>query len=426
MRFRFDIQRFGGGGGSTTQTYEPSEYELQLQDAQAQYAKAIAPNAYWLNDVARSLLENSLGTVQVDFNALNNEAQKAYNDGMNQLRQIVQNNGEALATTSGRLNDLYTQIPSYVDSYIQRTNGIGEGNTEATNRYNEQLASLLPLYGKTAQAGIDAANQTNAKLEGLANRTSELYDKYGDVRDGLIQGRLPSEYQDNITNAIRSALDTAMGQTLNDAANKGVINSSVSGKALKDIADSGAAAAAQRYLDSINTIGGLLTSGTSDSLNLLGAQGNLYGQQYANVGNALDRNLASLGAQGQLTQQQLGNIQADNQFQLDIANNQFQNRLQGNTAQSNLLGQYMGNSLQTNAQNAGIAGNLIGNASGGIAAAAAAQEAAQAPASRAWNMSLGLNNSNTGALAAAAGKGTTTTTQSGGGGLFSGLLGGLF
>jgi hypothetical protein len=64
-----------------------------------------------------------------------------------------------------------------------------------------------------------------------------------------------------------------------------------------------------------------------------------------------------------------------------------------------------------------------------ITTAAAAQEAAQTPATNLWNASLGLNGSTTGALAAASGKGTTSSssTQSGGGGgFFSGLLGGLF
>ena len=59
----------------------------------------------------------------------------------------------------------------------------------------------------------------------------------------------------------------------------------------------------------------------------------------------------------------------------------------------------------------------------GIALDSAAQEAAQNPALRLWNASVGLNQVATGALAAVAGQGTkTTTTQESGGDFFSGLL----
>ena len=43
---------FKGGGGCTTlnntQTKSPSDYEIQLHKAQANYALAIAPNRLWL------------------------------------------------------------------------------------------------------------------------------------------------------------------------------------------------------------------------------------------------------------------------------------------------------------------------------------------------------------------------------------------
>lgn len=72
-----------------------------------------------------------------------------------------------------------------------------------------------------------------------------------------------------------------------------------------------------------------------------------------------------------------------------------------------------------------IYGNQANNAGNGITLGAAAQEAAVTPATTAWNMSLGLDGSNTSALSALSGKGTSTQTTSGGGSsaLLSGLLG---
>lgn len=86
------------------------------------------------------------------------------------------------------------------------------------------------------------------------------------------------------------------------------------------------------------------------------------------------------------------------------------------------------NTQGNNAQNSGLYGNLANMAGSRVTLAAAAQEAAQNPAFRAWNASMGLNGATTNALAGIAGKGASTQTstqmQSGGGGFLGGLLGG--
>jgi len=426
MNFKMDLQLFGGGSSSTTQVYEPTEYEEQLQKSQADYADAVAPNALWLNNIARDVLANSLGTIQVDYDALNKQAAAQNQEGLDYLRQAVSNNDKALSMASNELGKLYTSVPEYVDSYVSKTDGLFSDTSKATNDYNQQLANLIPQYSKTAQAGIDAANRANAGLEGIASKYSNIYDKYEGVRNNLINGELPSAYLQNMQDAIAGTLKSTAGEGLNNLANRGVLNSSVTQKVLDNISKNAATATAQNYLNNINTIGGLLTSGTSDAVNLLGGQGNIYNQQYANIGNALDRNITALNQQGNLTQQQLNNVFQNNKFGLDVYNSQFNNQMSGLNAQQGLLDQYMNNVQSVNAQRANVGQNIVGNATNGITTAAAAQEAAQTPASNLWNMSLGLNGSTTGALSAAAGKGTTTTTQSGGGGLFSGLLGGLF
>ena len=65
----FDLQLFGGKGGTSIQTteYTPTEFELQLQKIQVDYTTAIMPNALWLNDRARTVLENSIGEDE-DYN----------------------------------------------------------------------------------------------------------------------------------------------------------------------------------------------------------------------------------------------------------------------------------------------------------------------------------------------------------------------
>ena len=338
----FRHARFKGGTTvNNTSTYTPTEYELQLQKAQADYANAVSPNALWLNDTARKLLENSLGAVQVDYNKLNNQAQ--------QLIAQNQRNMAALA-------------PS---------------NTAAANAANNVLGRLSPQY-------MTSANKANGTLGTLAPQYMTGANKANTTLSSLQNGVLPSAWQTNMQNAIRSSLQNTMGMQLNSLANRGVLNSSVTTSAMNDISKNAADTVAQQYQNNINTVAGLANQQNQNTANALDRQASLANQQNQNTANALDR-------------------------QASLANRQFSNTLGANSA------------------NAGIYGNLINSATQPITTAASAQEAAQKPALNLWNASLGLNGSTTSALAAAAGKGTTTSTShtSGGGGLLSGLMGGL-
>lgn len=191
--------RFKGGTSVTnTSTYTPTEYELQLQKSQADYAKAIAPNSLWLNDTARNILQNSIGAVRVDFDRLNNQAQQ----------QIAQN--------------------------------------------QQNLANLAP-------SNTAAANKANATLGQLQN------------------GILPSAYQTNMQNAIRSSLQNTMGTQLNSLANRGVLNSSVTTSAMNDISKNAADTVAQQYQNNIQTVGGLANRQMANAMNANSANAGIYG-----------------------------------------------------------------------------------------------------------------------------------------------------
>lgn len=148
------------GGSTTVQSYKPTEQEIRLQKAAADYSEAIAPNALWLNGVARGLLQDSLGTIQVDYN------------------QLLSN----------------------------------------------------------------ANQQTAAAQQGVAN---------------LTQGILPSAYQQNMENAIRSGVNNTMGSTLSGLGARGILNSSVTNTALNDISKNAADTMAQQYQSNIDKLNGL-------------------------------------------------------------------------------------------------------------------------------------------------------------------------
>jgi hypothetical protein len=167
-------------GGSTTnvQSYTPTAQEVRLQEQAADYSEAVAPNALWLNTTAREMLEDSMGTVKVDYNALANNA----------MGQITQ-----------------------------------------------------------AQQGVA----------------------------GLTQGQLPAEYQANMEAAIKSGVENTVGSMVNSLGARGVLNSSVTDKAIQGINDSVANTMAQNFTNNIGVLNGLY-----------GQQASLAGQNIATAAGA--------------------------------------------------------------------------------------------------------------------------------------------
>lgn len=197
---------FKGGGGSTTvnntSTYTPTEYELQLQKQQADYAKAIAPNSLYLNDTARQILQDSIGSVQYDFNNANNVAQ----------------------------------------------------------------------------------NQINMANQGYMN---------------LANGQLPSAYLQNMQDAVRSGVQNTYGNLLNNSAERGVLNSSVTTQGLNDISKNVSDTMAKSYTNNVNTLGNIysnLSNGATAGMTAAAAAQEAAQQPAINLWNA------SLGLNGSTTQ----------------------------------------------------------------------------------------------------------------------------
>lgn len=330
----------GGGSSTTVQSYEPTAEERRLWEIQGDYAEKMNPYVYKLADLSEGLLTDSFGANQYDFTSLNNTAQKQIANANNNLAGVTGSNSLGMASTNAALS------------------GLGNQFTNASNIGNNALSQLSNGYG-------NAANTTNAYLASLA------------------QGQLPSAYQNAMEKSIASGLQRTMGNNLNNLANRGVLNSSVTNQAMNDISRNAADTVAQQYQQNIGQVANLYNQQLGNTNNALGQQTNIANQQLANTNNALEQNTGIL-------QNQLNNL------------------------------------LTTNTDNAGIYQQLLGNANAPITTAAAAQEAAQQPAMNLLNASLGTNAGSAGsALQALAGTGTTTSQQTmkQSGGLFNSLLG---
>lgn len=271
----------GGTTVTNNSTYTPTEYEMQLQKAQANYADAISPNSLWLNDTARDILQDSLGTVQVDFNSLNNQAQNQIN-----------------STNSG--------LSSLTGS-----------NTSAANSTNSKLSNLASGYGI-------AANSTNNTLGNIANSYGAAANTANNAYASLQNGVLPNSYLQNMADAISSSMTNTLGKSLNSLANKGVLNSSVTNEALNDIESNTANTLAQNYLNNISILQGLAGSQYNTTSDALGNQANIANTQLSNTNTAI-------GNQENSVNQQYTNALNANNSNASIYNNLANNATAGIT-----------------------------------------------------------------------------------------------
>ena len=237
----FRHARFKKGSSTTVQnSYQPTKGEIELTQASADYAKKVAPNAYYLNDVARKLLQDSLGTVQVDFNRMNNDAQGRLSSALGAMGNLVGGNDAVTRTTNGTLGQLAGQSGQLARENAGLLGSLAGGYQTATDAANGALGRAGGDIGQAAQtangkldwagrAGLGAAGAANGMLESLAN------------------GVIPTAYQKNMEGSIRSVLQNTMGKTVADLGNRGVLNSSVTTGAINDIERNASDAVARQY-----------------------------------------------------------------------------------------------------------------------------------------------------------------------------------
>lgn len=252
----------GGGSSTTVQSYQPTAEEKRLWTQQADYVDAVAPNALALNTQAMNLLKDSLGTVQVDYNTMNKNAQNQINGAMGNMAALAESNNASTTAANNTLNNVSNQT------------GTLAGNTSAA-------------FGNLAGQYTGAADKANATLGQLAN------------------GNLPSAYQQNMENSIQSALNNTIGKTISGLGNRGVLNSSVTSSALNDIEKNAADTVARQYQQNIGQSANLTQQQMGNATGAADSLGSLIGKQYEAVNNAL-------GQQGQYAQQQFENTQNSN------------------------------------------------------------------------------------------------------------------
>jgi len=114
-------------------------------------------------------------------------------------------------------------------------------------KLNDVAGNLL--YDSLGTTQVDYTKLNNTAQSQIGNAQNLI--------SGLQNGALPSAYTDNMNSVINNAVQNSVGNTINSLGSKGVLNSSVTTKALSDTSTSAANAAAENYLNSISTLNGL-------------------------------------------------------------------------------------------------------------------------------------------------------------------------
>lgn len=151
-----------GSSSTTVQSYTPTEQEIRLQEQAANYSEAISPNALWLNNVAKGLLEDSLGTIQVDYN-------KLAQDATNQTTAAQQG---VAGLTQGVLPEAYQQnMENSIKSGVENTMGSTLSDLAARGVLNSSVTN-------TAMNDI-SKNVSNTMAEQYQNNIGTLNGLYG-------------------------------------------------------------------------------------------------------------------------------------------------------------------------------------------------------------------------------------------------------
>jgi hypothetical protein len=173
---RFNLQMFKSkGGSSTTYNYTPSEEERALLKKQLEYQDAFYPNVIKLNQTAGDVLWDSYGTVQADYDKMNDVAQQ----------QIANAQGIVSGLQSGELPQ------AYIDNM---TNAVG-GTVQNT------LGSAINSLG---QRGVINSSMGNKAISDIANSTANAV--AGQYNNNIaLQSQLAGQQVDNATAGITAS-----------------------------------------------------------------------------------------------------------------------------------------------------------------------------------------------------------------------------
>ena len=156
----FDLQRFGGKGGTTIQsTYEPTEFELRLQALEVELTEQVLiPSAKKLGQTAYNQFEGVTANIQ----AITNDIQQQWLDSKNLIDTAL----EGLRYGQTYLAESLATLDAMTDDMSKANNKWGYAASELTGNYK--------FYIKDQNKN---ARNVNNKLQNLPEHLSSAYEE---------------------------------------------------------------------------------------------------------------------------------------------------------------------------------------------------------------------------------------------------------
>ena len=227
--FKFDLQLFKKGSQTTVQSYKPTEQEVRLQKQAADYSEAVAPNALKLNNLAGDLLYGSYGTVQADYNQMNQNAQGQIAGAQNTVGNLAngvlpgayqQNMQDAIAktvenTVGKQINSLGSRGVLNSSVTNQALNDASTAAAEATARnYTNNIGVLSGLAGQQAQLANQPLTTSAAAQEAAQSPALALWNASLGLNNGSTLGTLNAIAGQGTTTSKQSGGPGLMGGVL--------------------------------------------------------------------------------------------------------------------------------------------------------------------------------------------------------------------
>ena len=192
----FEIQRFGGkGGGDTTVKNEMSPEQREFYGIAADYARAIAPNAKFLNTWGRDLVDKAIRE-QVDafdYKSLGNTAIDRANESFQGLDKLLGSNQQAAKQLRDQLNLWTGELGGYAKTNYDNLGDYQDSLGSAMSKSNSLLGGLATNVGTAvgnANTNIGGYSSKFNTAANTANKSINTAQKSNDT--------LTSDYQDSI------------------------------------------------------------------------------------------------------------------------------------------------------------------------------------------------------------------------------------
>ena len=155
--------------------------------------------------------------------------------------------------------------------------GKGSSSTYTVRKRDPDSENITALQNSLYQQFIPMAGQLGADYQAARENANKYQQQYDDAYAGLQNitetGALPSGLTDAMNGYISREMNRSLGTAMAQNAGKGVLNSSVTNRAINDISTATADAYAKNFMDAYNAVSGNYNTMMNNSQ---AAQGQMY------------------------------------------------------------------------------------------------------------------------------------------------------